>query len=92
MAYEEIKFGGNAHNWKKGDLVEGKLESVREEIGPNKSTIYVIDGEQYWGTNTLDVLMEQVEVNKKVKIACVDDNHKFPNGRVGRLFKVEVER
>lgn len=92
MTFEEIKGFGETHNWKKGDVVEGTLKELREDVGPNKSTVYVIDDKQYWGTSALDVLMDRVPIGKKVRITCSDDDFKFPNGRRGRNFKVEVDK
>ncbi len=92
MAYETLEFGGETTSIQKGEKVEGKLEAVKEEVGKNKSTIYVIDGKQYWGASALDPLMSQVTVGSKVRIECTDDNYKFPSGRSGKHFIVAVDK
>lgn len=90
MVYEEVKFGAEALSIKKDDIVEGVLENSRQDVGPNKSTIYTISGKQYWGSRALDPLMSEVKVGQKVKILCIDDKFKFPSGQIGKAFKVEV--
>lgn len=92
MAYEEVKFGGDTLSWEQGMVVEGKLDTIKEEIGTNKSTVYVINGVQYWGTKVLDAIMQNVKIGDKIKITCTDNDHTFPNGRHGRNFKVEVDK
>lgn len=93
MAYEEVKPMGTAKAFSnEGQVVEGILEEVRENIGPNENTIYKINGQEYWGTNALNPLMGSVAVGSKVRITLLSLSHKFPNGRVGKNFKVEVDR
>lgn len=92
MAYKEVSPLGKAKKFETiGQVVEGKLERVQEEVPPNDSTIYTIDGQEYWGANALDPLMKAVKIGQKVKITLLDLNFKFPNGRVGKNFKVEVD-
>jgi len=90
--WEAVKIGGETLNWKEGDVAEGTLKEVREDVGPNESRIYVIDDKQYWGTSSLDLMMKGVNVGSKVRITCTDGAFKFPSGRVGRNFKVEVRK
>lgn len=81
---------------KQGQVVEGELLEVRENVGPNESTVYVISTkngvEQYWGANALDPSMTSVKIGEKVRITLTDLDFKFPNGRRGKNFKVEVDR
>lgn len=90
MVYEEVKFGENALSIKKDDVIEGVLENIREDVGPNKSRLYTIGGKTYWGSRALDALLDNVSVGQKVKILCTDDKFKFPSGQTGKAFKVEV--
>jgi len=92
MAMEEVKFGGDTKVFEKGVKVTGILQEVRTDIGDFNSTIYVIDGNQYWGAGALDPLMKSAIIGKAVEIECDDDQYKFPNGRVGKHFVVKVDR
>lgn len=96
MAYKEVSALGGAKKFsEKGQVVEGKLVEIQTEVGPNESNIYVLDTskgrESYWGANALDPLMKNVAIGKKVRITCTDTDYKFPNGRRGKNFKVEIE-
>ncbi len=91
MAFKEIKFGGEMYQFKLNETLEGTLKEVRTEVGPNKSNVYVVDEKTFWGTNVLDVLLEKAPIGKKVQITLISENHKFPNGRSGKNFKVLVE-
>jgi len=92
MGYEEIKFGQEMHEFRVNEAVEGELKEIREDVGKNKATVYVVGDKTFWGTNVLDSLMSRLHLGQKIRITMVDDAYKFPNGRVGRQFKVEVNR
>ena len=92
MAFEEVGFSTDMHKFVKDEPVEGVLESVKEDVGPNNSKVYKVSGISFWGTRALDVLLSDVPVGTKVRITLVDENFKFPNGRFGKNFKVEVDR
>ena len=98
MTYKEVTpatFGNTKKFSEQGQVVEGKLLEVREDVGKNGSNVYVIETaagkEEYWGANALDPLLENVPTGSKVKVTLLDTAHKFPNGRVGKNFKVEVD-
>lgn len=93
MVYQEQKFGGDMHEFKLNEAVEGVLEEVREDVGKNKSNVYKVGGKSFWGTTSIDQGMANIKVGEKVRITLVDENFKFPgSNRTGRLFKVEVDR
>lgn len=92
MVYEEVKVElTEAKKWEKGMVVEGILKGVKNDIGPNKSKIYVVDDTEYWGAGVLDNLMSKVGIGQKVKITCTDDAKKFEKG-LGKDFSVEIDR
>ena len=99
MAYEEVKpkpLEETSSFNAEGQVVEGKLLEIREDIGKNHSNVYVIETKEglknFWGANALDPLMDNVSAGSKVKITVLSMTHKFPNGRVGKNFKVEVDK
>ena len=93
MAYEEVKFGGEMHQFILDAPLEGVLEEVREDVGKNQSNVYKVSGKSFWGTTSIDQGMAAVEIGQKVRITLVDEAYVFPGSRrVGRLFKVEVDR
>ena len=99
MAYKEVTpaaLGSTKKFSAEGQVVEGKLLEIREDVGTNESNVYVLETaggkEEYWGANALDPLMANVAVGSKVRITVLSTTHKFPNGRVGKNFKVEVDQ
>ena len=93
MAYQEQKFGGEMHEFKLNESVEGVLEEVREDVGKNQSNVYKVAGKSFWGTTSIDQGMANVKIGEKVRITLVNETFTFPGSRrVGRLFKVEVDR
>ena len=92
MVFEEVSFGAEMHEFKLNEPVEGELKEVKEDIGPNKSKVYTVGEKTFWGTSALDALMQGVSVGKKVRLTLIATDHKFPSGRTGRNFKVEVDR
>lgn len=92
MVFEEVKFSNETISWNKGDVVEGELVDVKKDVGANKSTVYVIGEKEYWGASALDPMMSTIKVGERIRVTCVDDMTKFPSGRVGKSFKVEVDK
>ena len=90
--WEEVKTGGKAIRIEEGQVIEGILENIREDVGVNKSNIYTINGHEYWGASHLDQLMQNVSIGSLVKIEITNPNYKFPNGRTGRFFKVLTKK
>jgi hypothetical protein len=88
----EKKFGTDMYQFKLGEVVEGELKEIRENVGKNESTVYTVGDKTFWGTSVLDVLLADIPIGKMVRITMTDENYKFPNGRFGRNFKVEVGR
>lgn len=97
MAFEEVGLGGDMHEWVKDEPIEGKVTEIREDVGKNKSKVYKIltrEGKdiQFWGTSVLNLKLDNVVIGQKVRITLIDPEFKFPNGRIGREFKVEVDK
>lgn len=92
VEWTEKKFGTEMHTFRLNEPVEGELKEIREEVGPNKSTVYTVGDKTFWGTNVMDTLLSDIPVGKRVRITLTDEAFKFPNGRVGRNFKVEVAK
>ncbi len=95
--YEEVKLGAEMHKFVVGVSVEGILTDKRTEVGKNESNVYTLkdangDSKTFWGTSALDLLMSGIKVDSKVKVTLTDENFKFPSGRVGKNFKVEIDR
>lgn len=94
MEWQESKFGADMHEWKLNEPVEGKLTEIKEDVGENKSRIYTIDKVRFWGTKVIDAKVDQmgIVVGEEVRITLLNEDEKFPNGRRGKNFKVEVKR
>ena len=92
MTYEEVSIGAEMHKFVVGEAVEGTLKQKRTEVGKNESNVYTVGEKTFWGTSALDLLMDGIKQGDKVRITLLDENYKFPSGRVGRNFKVEVDK
>ncbi len=92
MAYEEVKLGAEMHKFVVGVPVEGVLEEKRTEVGKNESNVYTVGDKTFWGTSALDLLMSGIKQGSKVKVTLIDENFNFPSGRVGKNFKVEIDK
>ncbi len=92
MAYEEVSVGAEMHKFEKGVPVEGILTDIRTEVGKNESNVYTVGEKTFWGTSALDLLMSGIKKETKVRITLTDESYKFPSGRVGKNFKVEVNK
>ena len=74
------------------DSIEGRYVSKKENVGPNKSTIYVLetpDGKKIgvWGSTVIDSKFENIAVGKMVAIEYVGDK-KGKTGSEYHDFKV----
>lgn len=95
MTYKEI----NPSEWtyeKDGDLIEGVLVRVQEDIGPNKSKLYSIetspnDVKSVWGSTILDSRMALVNVGSKVRITYKGKGEAAAGKNAPKIFKVEVD-
>ena len=92
MGYEEVKLGAEMHKFEIGVPVEGILKEKRTEVGKNESNVYTVEDKTFWGTSALDLLMSGIKTGSKVRITLTDENYKFPSGRVGKNFKVELDK
>lgn len=92
MAYKNIEIGTEMHKFVLNEPVEGEYKDVQKEVGENKSYVYTVGDKTFWGASALDLLMSKVEVGSKLRITLVEENYKFPSGRVGKNFKLEVDK
>ena len=92
MAYEEVNIGAEMHKFEVNKPIEGKFTDLRKEVGPNESNVYTVGDKTFWGTSALDLLMSKVQVGQKIRVTLIDEDHKFPSGRIGKNFKVEVDK
>ncbi len=93
--YTEI----NPTDWtyeKDGDLIEGVLVRVQENIGPNNSMLYSIENlegvKSVWGATLLDQRMALVKVGEKVKITYKGLAEAKPGKKAAKIFKIEVDK
>lgn len=92
MGYEEVSIGAEMHKFEKDKPIEGEFTDLRTEVGKNESNVYTVGDYTFWGTSALDLLMSGVKKGSKVRITLIDESYKFPSGRVGKNFKVEVDK
>lgn len=92
MAYEEVNVGEEMYKFELNKPIEGKLKEVKEDIGANKSKVYYVGDYTFWGTSSLDLMMSSVKEGDQVRITLTDENFKFPSGRSGKNFKVEIDK
>ena len=79
---------------KEGDSVEGVLKKVDKEVGPNKSTLYHLEGEKQfavWGSTVLDDRMAYVNEGDFVRITY-KGTRENKRGQPTKIFKVEVAK
>lgn len=73
---------------KVGDSVEGRYILKKEDVGRNKSNVYVLedsDGRKIgvWGSTVLDTKFEQIAIGKMVAIEYVGEKE----GKKGNIYK-----
>ena len=79
-----------------GDSIEGKYASKNENIGVNKSNVYVIEtkeGEKVgvWGNTVLDARFENIEIGAQVAIEYLGTKPSKKTGKPYHDFFVGVE-
>jgi hypothetical protein len=95
MTYKEI----NPTEWtyeKEGDFIEGVLVRKQSNIGENNSMLYSIDTKDgiknVWGATILDLRMNLVAVESKIRITFLGLSKEVKKGKnPAKIFKVEVE-
>lgn len=92
MAYENVELGTEMHKFVLNEQVQGEYKEVREGVGENKSHVYTVGDKTFWGTSALDLLMSKVTIGDRLRITLTHENYKFPSGREGKNFKVEVDK
>lgn len=95
MAFQEI----NPSIWtyeKDGDLIEGYLVRVQEDVGENKSKLYTIDTgngfKSIWGSAILDERMVVVKVGSKIRITFKGLGQPKGTKQAPKIFKVEIDK
>jgi hypothetical protein len=76
-----------------GDSVQGRYVGKKENIGKNKSNVYVIeqqDGSKVgvWGSTVIDARFETIAVGKMVAIEYVGEKTGKKSGSTYKDFKV----
>lgn len=95
MTFKEV----NPDFWSyenEGDVIEGTLVKVEDEVGMNKSKIYSLESEpgvfkSVWGSTILDQRMTLVKVGQRVRITYKGLSEKKPGKNPAKIFKVEVD-
>lgn len=93
MAFEKVKVG----TWEpsEGDVVEGVLVKVEEDIGAHNSKMYHIKTEDgplsVWGSTMLDLIMEFIPVGMKIRITFKGLGKAKGGNKPPKLFDVEQD-
>lgn len=78
--------------WDRQDPIEGKLVSVRHDVGPNGSRMYTLqtkDGAKaVWGSTVLDTKFEQIKLGFMVRIEPLGEVLSEKTKRKYQDFKV----
>lgn len=95
MVYEENVPG--IHEFKEdGDMVEGVLIKVQDNVGPQKSMFYTLEvnekPESIWGCAILDQRMVGVKIGDKIRVTFKGVGEASPGKNPPKIFKVEVDR
>lgn len=95
MTYEEV----NPDIWNPktdGELIEGKLILIQNEIGVNESNLYSIETptgvKNVWGSAVLDSRMSLVKVGDQIRITFKGLGEKKGGKNPPKIFKVEVDK
>ena len=96
--FEEINIGLE-EVWtpeKAGDLIQGKLVEIKNSIGANNSTMYVLETSEgrksVWDTTVLRNKMSQVNLLDEVYIKYEGEKESPKSGRTYKDFSVGVKR
>lgn len=96
--FEEISVGLE-EVWtpeKEGDLVQGKLVEIKNSVGANNSTIYVLETSEgrksVWDTTVLRNKMSQINLLDEVLIKYLGEKESPKSGRIYKDFSVGVKR
>ena len=81
------------YSLKKDDEIEGILEEVKSDVGPNASNLYTLKMEDkkrvsVWGTSILDTRLKNVEIGEAVKIIYLGEFEGSKSGRSYHSFDV----
>lgn len=95
MVYEENIPG--IHEFKEdGDMVEGILLKVQDNVGPQDSMLYTLEvngkPESIWGCAILDQRMIGVKIGEKIRVTFKGVGEASPGKNAPKIFKVEVDR
>lgn len=95
MKWREITSTSNPI-WKPetGEEIEGMLQEIRRDVGPNHSNIYVLETTNglmdIWGSAVLDQELPKISVGTNVKIKFVGEKTNSGTGRTFRAFNIWI--
>jgi len=94
-ATTDRSFPEKGQELKEGDSVEGKLLEIKENVGPNKSNVYVLEtpeGEKVgiWGSTVIDGRLNGVKAGQEIAIEYLG-MEEGKNGREYKDFKIGVK-
>lgn len=93
--WREIVAETNSEVWNREKPLEGSLISVKNNVGPNESMLYVLktkDGEvAVWGSTVLDTKFAEIERGSQVRIEPQGKVKSEKTGREYQDFKVFVK-
>lgn len=79
-----------------GEIIEGEFIELREDVGMNSATIYMIQTEKHgvlsvWDTTVLRDKMAEVPVGSLVRITCLGEQTPKKGGKPYVGFEVEYD-
>lgn len=84
-----------SETWDRKDVVQGKLVSVKSNIGPNESMLYTLDTANgkigIWGSTVLDTKFAGIPNGSEVRIEPQGEVKSEKTGRSYQDFKVFVK-
>lgn len=99
--YQEISGGSNDPVWNskgalsEGDQIEGKFTRMKNNVGPNDSTLLTIETSEgptsVWANAVLETKFEQVPVGSPVRITYLGMKDSEKGGRSYHDYKVEAK-
>ncbi|MDI6820953.1 MAG: hypothetical protein QMD65_02115 [Patescibacteria group bacterium] len=96
MEYKKVLLGAKTdRTWnaeKTNDYIEGRYIEKNENIGQNKSNMYVLEAGNekvgVWGSTVIDSQMSRVAIGKMVKIIYLGQEKSDKTGRIYKNFEV----
>lgn len=95
MAWQEVQSLVNFWNPEENKVIEGIYRELRENIGINKSKLYLIETKEgikkVWGSTVLDNQMSKVPFNSKIRIEYLGLGQAKGGRHAPKLFKVMID-